>query len=163
MNTTARFFLNTWNKCLYSASSPFVLCRSDTRKLFFLFIFFLQENKSDKLHLYWRKNVRSGYERRSVRREHCIERMLLHKWTMQDKDFDIIIIKSEQHHMVRERSCAKTIKLKASQWAENTWNAHFSARRTDKVWTYTFSITFSSPLLSLSRMWVDAWSVPWAC
>lgn len=29
--------------------------------------------------------------------------MLLHKWTMQDKDADIIIIKSEQHHMVRER------------------------------------------------------------
>lgn len=59
--------------------------------------------------------MRSGYERRGMRCEHCIERMLLHKWTMQDKDFDIIIIKSEQHHMVRERSCAKTIKLKASQ------------------------------------------------
>lgn len=50
-----------------------------------------------------------------VRREYCIEKMLLHKWTMQDKDFDIIIIKSEQHHMVRERSRTKTIKLKASQ------------------------------------------------
>lgn len=41
----------------------------------------------------------------AVCREYCIEKMLLHKWTMQDKDFDIIIIKSEQHHMVRERRC----------------------------------------------------------
>lgn len=56
------------------------------------------------------------YERGlGVCREHCIEKMLLYKWTMQDKDFDIIIIKSEQHHMVRERSRTKTIKLKASQ------------------------------------------------
>lgn len=37
---------------------------------------------------------------------------------MQDKDIDIIIIKSERHHMARERSCRKTIKLKASQWTE---------------------------------------------
>lgn len=36
--------------------------------------------------------------------EHCNEKMLLHKWTVQDKDFDIIIIKSEAHHMVRETS-----------------------------------------------------------
>lgn len=51
-----------------------------------------------------------------VCREHCMEKMLLHKWTLQDKDFDIIIIKSKQHHMVRgEKSCTKTIKLKASQ------------------------------------------------
>lgn len=34
----------------------------------------------------------------------CNEKMLLHKWTVQDKDFDIIIIKSEAHHMVRETS-----------------------------------------------------------
>ncbi len=56
-----------------------------------------------------------GMKGGGVCREQCIEKMLLHKWTMQDKDFDITIIKSEQHHMVRERSCTKTIKLTASQ------------------------------------------------
>lgn len=43
-----------------------------------------------------------GYEAKACC-GYCIEKMLLHKWTMQDKDSDIIIIKSEQHHMVRER------------------------------------------------------------
>lgn len=55
-----------------------------------------------------------------VRLEHCLEKMLLHKWTIQDKDFDIIIIKSERHHMARERSCTKTIKVKASWRNRNT-------------------------------------------
>lgn len=58
--------------------------------------------------------------RAGVRLEHCLEKMLLHKWTIQDKDFDIIIIKSERHHMARERSCTKTIKVKASRRNRNT-------------------------------------------
>lgn len=57
---------------------------------------------------------------------------------MQDKDFDIIIIKSELHHMVRKRSYEETITLKASLWTEYTWNAHFSARRVDKAETGAF-------------------------
>lgn len=65
--------------------------------------------------------------------KYCTEKMLLHKWTMQDKDFYIIIIKSEQPHMVREKSCTKTIKLKASQRTEIHEILIFSARRTDKV------------------------------
>lgn len=59
------------------------------------------------------RDYERGVEGGGVCREYCIEKMLLHKWTMQDKDSDIIIIKSEQHHMVRERSCTKTIILKA--------------------------------------------------
>lgn len=56
-----------------------------------------------------------------MRLEHCVEKMLLHKWTIQDKDFDIIIIKSERHHMVGgERSCTKTIRVKASRRNRNT-------------------------------------------
>lgn len=35
------------------------------------------------------------------RLEQRVEKMLLHKWTTRDKDFDIIIIKSERHHMAR--------------------------------------------------------------
>lgn len=45
--------------------------------------------------------------RASARLEHCVEKMLLHKWTIQDKDFDIIIIKSERHHMARGKKLHK--------------------------------------------------------
>lgn len=58
--------------------------------------------------------VRMGYESGvcvcvggDVCHEHCMEKMLLHKWTLQDKDFDIIIIKSKQHHMVRGKKAAQ--------------------------------------------------------
>lgn len=56
---------------------------------------------------------------------------------MQDKDFDIIIIKSEQHHMVREKSCSKTIKLKASQRVEIHEMLIFQPDELTKISTFT--------------------------
>lgn len=37
-----------------------------------------------------------------------------------------------------ERSCRKTIRVKASRRSRNTWNAHFSAGATDVVWRCVF-------------------------
>lgn len=77
---------------------------------------------------------------------------------MQDKDFDIIIIKSEQPHMVREKSCTKTIKLKASQWTEIHEILIFQPEELTK----SKHTLFYNLLLCSACMWVYAWSVPWA-
>lgn len=49
-----------------------------------------------------------------------MEKMLLHKWTLQDKDFDIIIIKSKQHHMVREKKLHKNNQTESLSVNRNT-------------------------------------------